>query len=271
MSERACDLGAVAGRIIEAAQGGSALVAVSGFAGSDTEGLANQLVTRLDGASLLRMDLLELSPSEMTATWAEGTRARLVGHSRPATIVLVEGRGLLHPGLVRAFQTSVWLDIDIEDAVMAERLRNYLSARAAGGPPGRWFAHRPSNADDRRVDVDAQDAEFFARFRPDRVASVRYVPIGGMKSPVRIRCFAEIGCDFVLWDDENAYLGMLEHLLPIPGDLRARLLRLSQLWGRYEGTPARGEWPGSAEAERQVRSLADELQAALGPEYTVRA
>ncbi len=42
------------------------------------------------------------------------------------------------------------------------------------------------------------------------------------------------------------------------------------MYGRYEGTPPRGDWPGSGAAEQQARALAVELQVALGPEYEVR-
>ena len=115
-----------------------------------------------------------------------------------------------------------------------------------------------------------REAEFFARFRPDQWADVSFVPVGDLESPVSIGCFADIGCDFLLWDSQGAYCGELERLLPIPDDLRARLIALGTMYGRFEGTPARGDWPGSGAAEQQARALAVELQEALGPEYRVR-
>lgn len=269
MATRACDVGAVARMI--GRDDASGLVGVSGFSGSDTALLAERLRERFEGSTTVSVDLLaDADPHEMTTTWASAQRQRLEQLRQPGVVVFVEGRGILHPDLIRLFDTTIWMDVGIEDAVMAARLRAFHESRRRGSSPSaEWRAHRPDGPVPPRVEVDVREAELFARFRPDQWADVLFVPVGDLESPVIIRCFAEIGCDFLLWDSRNAYCGELEGLLPIPDDLRARLLTLGRMYGRFEGTPARGDWPGSGAAEEQARALAVELQDALGPEYRV--
>jgi hypothetical protein len=79
----------------------------------------------------------------------------------------------------------------------------------------------------------------------------------------------EVGCDFVLWDDDNEHLGELEHLLPVPEDLRRRILRHAEQWYLADGGQPDPDWPGGEEFDRRGYLLSRELQEALGPDYRV--
>jgi hypothetical protein len=117
--------------------------------------------------------------------------------------------------------------------------------------------------------VDPKEAEFFARFRPDLTADVLFVPIATMATPTRLRFMTEVGCDFVLWDDDNEHLGELEHLLPMPKDLRRRIVRHAAEWFQHDGGGLVPDWPGIEGFDRRGYLLSQELQAALGHDYRV--
>ena len=84
------------------------------------------------------------------------------------------------------------------------------------------------------MSVDLKEAESFARFRPDRTADVLFVPIATM-APDAAAVQTEVGCDVVLWDDDNEHLGELEHLLPMPGGLRQRIVSRPAVWFHQDG------------------------------------
>lgn len=203
---RTCDLGQVVGLATGAASGAHpALVAVSGFAASGKTTLASRLHERISGSAVVEADLLaDTPPLRMTDRWA-ADRGKDLRRRVPesAAVVIMEGRGLLHPELAGLFQVRVWLDVDLEDATMGGNLRTYELSRREGGPVGQWVAEEPPQ----RVSVDPVEAEFLARFRPDREADVLFVPVGAMATPIRLRFMTEIGCDFVLWDEHNEHLG----------------------------------------------------------------
>ncbi len=265
---RTCDLGQVVRQATDAASGqGPVSVAVSGFATSGKTTLATRLHERINGSVVVEADLLaETAPRLMTDRWAadrgKGLRQRMPGS---AAVVIVEGRGLLHPELAALFQVRVWLDVGLEDAGMRRNLRRYEQSKQQGDPVGRWVAEEPPQ----RVTVDPVETEFFARFRPDRQADVLFVPVGGMATPIRLRFMTEIACDFVLWDEENEHLGELEYLLPIPDDLRKRVLHHAGQWYRQDGGEADPGWPGDEEFDRRGYLLSRELQDALGQDYRV--
>jgi hypothetical protein len=253
MTMRTCDLGEVVRLVTHAAsRRRSVLVAVSGFAASGKTVLARRLQERITGARVAEVDLLaDTAPVRMTGRWAAGHRTEL--RQRPAgsgNVLIVEGRGLLHPEIAGVFQVRVWLDRDIEDAAMRLTLGALEESRRVGGPVGQWVAEEPPQ----RVAVDLAEAEFFARFRPDREADVLFAPVADMATPIRLRFMTEIGCDFVLWDDENGYLGELEYLLPIPTSLRDRVLRHAREWYRQDNGAPGPDWPGDEEFDRRVTS-----------------
>jgi hypothetical protein len=268
MTARTCDLRQLTDRIRDAAPDRRpTLVGVSGFAASAMTDLAARLGEILTGAAVLRADLLAATaPRLMTGDWAanqrQELRRRLPGR---AEVVVVQGGGLLHPDLADLFHLRVWLDVDLERATMQDSMRAYEQARRAGGPAGHWEAGEPPE----RVIVDASEAEFFARFRPDRVADVLFVPVGGLTTPVRLRFMAETGCDFLLWDDDNEHLEQLEHLLPMPAELRRRVLQHAEQWSDYDGGHPGTDWPGREQFDRRGYLLSRELQEALGPDYRV--
>lgn len=267
MTERTCDLGEVARLVGDAgAQRQPALVAISGFAGSGMTTLAQRLQARVPGLVVLSIDLLDTTdPLRMTDTWAATQRQVLQDQLPPSPVAMVEGRGLLHPEVARLFQLRVWLDVTLEEATMRGNLKRYQESRRDGGPLGQWVAEEPPE----RVSVDPAESEFFARFRPDRTADVLFVPIATMATPTRLRFMTEVGCDFVLWDDDNGHLGELEHLLPIPDDLRQRIVRHAAEWFLHDGGEPAPDWPGIEEFDRRGYLLSQELQEALGHDYRV--
>jgi hypothetical protein len=118
-------------------------------------------------------------------------------------------------------------------------------------------------------DCGPVEAEFFARFRPDRLADVLFVPVGRMTTPIRVRFMTEYGCDFVLWDDLSEQHGELEHLLTMPSDLRQGLLRHAEQWYRHDCGEPVPDWPGDEEFDRRGYLLSLELQDAVGPDFEV--
>ena len=92
----------------------------------------------------------------------------------------------------------------------------------------------------------------------------------GGGGPVEIRFFAEVGCDFALWDPDNAHLGELEDRLPMSPDLRARIKDWAVRGYRHDGGERR---LSPVEFERFVdegRALSERLQGELGPAFKVR-
>lgn len=266
---RTCDLGQVVGLVTEAASRGSpVLLAVSGFVTSGKTNLATRLRERIGGAGTVEADLLaDTAPVLMTDGWAADRRTELRQRiPSSADVVIVEGRGLLHPQVADLFQVRVWIDVHLEDATMGAGLREYEQTRRQGGPMGQWVAEEPPQ----RVTVDPVEAEFFARFRPDRQADILFVPIGEMDTPIRLRFMTEIGCDFVLWDDHNEHLGELEHLLPVSPDLRERLLHHAEQWYRQDAGQQNPDWPGHEEFDRRGYLLSREMEQQLGPDYRLQ-
>ncbi len=208
MATRACDVGAVA-QIIGRDEA-SGLVGVSGFSGSDTALLVERLRERFEGSTAVTVDLLaDADPREMTTSWASDQRGRLEQLRQPASSSSSRAGGsctLVQPVVQHH-------DLDgrrIEDAVMAGRLRAFHEYRSRGGTTSaEWRANRREGPVPPRVEVDVREAELFARFRPDHGPTSCSSRSATWRA-VLVRCFAEIGCDFLLWDSNNAYCGELE-------------------------------------------------------------
>ncbi|HET7661657.1 MAG TPA: phosphoglycerate transporter [Oryzihumus sp.] len=174
-------------------EGRAPVVGVSGFGGSGKSTLAAQLHAHLPGSTVVPGDefLRSRPPVGRSEDWDSVDRDRLAeqvleparrgeaqayqvwdhdtGAPGPwvslagATAVIVEGLGLYVPALVGLFDLRVWVDVDLDTATARGMWRDeheYGNAQADLWA-GVW---RPN------------DADFFARHRPDRAAHVLYAP-----------------------------------------------------------------------------------------------
>ncbi len=186
----------------------------------------------------------------------DGPVVAVIGHACPWRDDLVDVLAERLPGVaVTAYDApparadlTVWLEVGAGDAWLqaAKHQRETSGGRARGEPllpGGRWAA--ASEADDPPLD-------------PVSEVDVVFVPVSGVRPPRRVRLFWDYSAD-VLWDDDNAYLGELEDLLPMSEDLRRRL----KAWAR------RVDDADGADDPAEVRGLARELGAALGPDFRV--
>ena len=207
MQQEVGSAGALAGAVLalELPDGRPPVVGISGFGGSGKSTLAAELAEHLPGSAVVPGDefLRSRPPIERSEHWTSVDRDRLAGQvleparrgvpeayqvwdhdaGAPgpwvslagATAVIVEGLGLYVPALVRLFDLRVWVDVDLDTATARGMWRDeheYGNAQADLWT-GVW---RPN------------DADFFERYRPDRVAHILYSPPirsgSGSRSPV---------------------------------------------------------------------------------------
>ncbi|HET6560531.1 MAG TPA: hypothetical protein VFG72_01540 [Marmoricola sp.] len=130
---------------------------------------------------------------------------------------------------------------------------HFLRARAEGSwVPGTWVA---TTSPEQQAALEAREAE--DRRRRER-ADLVFVGLDHFDSVIELRFYADVGCDFALWDDHGS-AGEIEELLPISADLRRRIKQ----WA----VDADLRWTtGTAAAGR---ALAEELQQRLGPAYRI--
>ena len=170
------------------------VIGVSGFGGAGKSMLAGQLAVtdpRLGGRARGRVPAAPGRRPDVATTGRDVDRLRLVdqvlGPARQgeaasyqvldpetmelgpwvsladAEVVVVEGLGLFTPELVDLFDLRVWIDVDLAAATRQGMWRDeheYGNAQTA-----LWLEVWQPN-----------DADFFARFRPDLAADVRYRP-----------------------------------------------------------------------------------------------
>ncbi len=169
------------------------VIGISGYGGAGKSTLARQLQSLLPGCAVVPGDefLLSRPPTRRSDDWGDVDRRRLVDQvlaparrgEAPsyqvldpetmelgpwvslvdAEVVVVEGLGLFTPELVDLFDVKVWIDV----------------ALATATAQGMWRdEHEYGNAQaDLWLEVwQPNDADFFARFRPDLAADVHYRP-----------------------------------------------------------------------------------------------
>ena len=162
----------------------------------------------------------------------------------------------------------VWMDVDIETAFMLGATETFKASRrnAVPGhePTGVWTA----DAGDHEPQGDPAQGMSFDRHRPDLGADLLFVPVGGVRPPIELRFMSEDSCDFVLWDEENDWIGELEALLPISDDLRRRIADQVTDESATDWGGSRSQALGARHRERG-RRLAEELQTAIGPDFRV--
>jgi len=164
------------------------IVAISGFGGAGKSTLAAALAEGVEHAEVVSTDDFSLAQQRKRCPdWATIDRHRLVREVldparsgspisyhqydwpndrlgepravRPAPLLLVEGIGLIHPDILSFFDLTVWIDCQLEIASERGRRRD---------------------RDIYKVDHDAlwrdvwtpNDRDYFALFRPDRLADV---------------------------------------------------------------------------------------------------
>ena len=260
MAYRTCDLDDLASRVRALVGGRSCTVAVSGFPAAGKTTLARLLAERLEDAWVVHVD--DLLTAEPTATdlavspdlpveLAAAHRSVLGDiRARRTGWLILEGGHLLHPDLRDLADVHVWLDVDHVRANGNAFMREVEECQRAGRPrPVATFSFGPPPPGPL-----PPSQQFFDVHRPDLTADVLFVPVGRMVPPVRVRFFSDYS-DFVLWDDDNELLGELERLLPMPQDLRARIVSYAET-GR--------------DSETEGRRLCRELQQALGAGWDVR-
>jgi hypothetical protein len=235
--------------------------------------MAVLLADCLPGAAILHTDhaLAAMDRADLVSTSRAAAGADVVARTGPADetsaeprVLIIEGRHAFPSAVDAAFDVRVWMDVSPNTAAGWRIQQRIDEARRRGAQPpfGTWHAFPPDGApvDDGYADVES--------VRPDG-ADVLFVPVSGMVPPIRIRFMAEAGCDFVLWDEENEYLGELEDLLPMPADLREAVKAWADRYYRFDGGAL------SLSAQQFEDLLADgerlsrQLQEALGPDYTV--
>lgn len=130
---------------------------------------------------------------------------------------------------------------------------HFLRERAEGTwVPGAWVAEATPEQ------VATQEAREADEQRRRARADLVFVGLDHFDSVIRLRFFAEVCCDFALWDAHGTS-GDIEELLPISDDLRRRIKRWAVDADRRwtEGTAGAGQ------------ALAQELQERLGPAYRI--
>lgn len=170
----------------------AALIGVSGFGGSGKSTLAEALHESLPGSVAVPGDefLRDRPPQDRSDDWAAVDRERLLEQvlapvrrgeaphyqtydrqaralgprvRSPGSPVIVEGLGLFHPAIVQLFDLRIWVDVDLASATAQGKWRDknvYLNAQTQ-----LWdTVWMPT------------DEAFFARYRPDVAADVRYAP-----------------------------------------------------------------------------------------------
>lgn len=174
--------------------------------------------------------------------WRDDLAELLTERLPGAQVTAYDDLPAVGPGLVVA------LELDASEAELQTAMREWESSgrRARGEPllPGaRWTVGAGGAVPERE---------------PPPAGDVAFVPVSGVRPPRRVRLFWDYSTA-VLWDDGNAYLGELEDLLPMPGELRTRLKDWAARVDAADGAERRGE----------RRRLARELQVALGPDFRV--
>ena len=194
------------------------------------------------------------------------TLAELVRQRLGEVVVWVGGPDLFatDPDL----DVRVWMDVDLETAFMLGAMETFKASRrnAVPGqePTGTWTA----DAGDREPQGDPAEGVSFDRHRPDLAADLLFAPVGGVRPPIELRFMSEDSCDFVLWDEENDWIGELEALLPVSDDLRRRIADWVRDESATDGSGSRSAALGARHRERG-RRLAEELQSAIGPDFRV--
>jgi hypothetical protein len=131
---------------------------------------------------------------------------------------------------------------------------DFLTRQARGEQvQGRWVATISAEEEERLA--ARERAEHRARDRADVV----FAAVEGFDSVAHLRFMAETTADFALWDTHNGFLGELESLLPIPGELAARIRR----WA------VDADLRRTADTDHAGRLLAEELQTVLGTRYRI--
>jgi hypothetical protein len=197
-------------------------------------------------------------PTCDVATLAD--RVRRLGGERPR--VAIEGEPYARTALLAECLRRLVPHLAVDDADPTVRvwmedaggLYAHMRDEQARGTwvPGTWVADLTP---EQQEQVEARDAE--ERRRREQ-ADLVFVGLDHFDSVIRLRFFAEHGCDFALWDD-HGNAGEIEELLPVDDDLRTRI----RTWAvaAEQGRPS-----GTREAGR---ALADELQQRLGPAYRI--
>jgi hypothetical protein len=173
--------------------GRAPVVGISGCGGSGKSTLAAELHRHLPGSTVVPGDefLRSRPPTGRSQDWGSVDRDRLAGQvleparrgaadayqvwdhdaGAPgpwvslagATAVVVEGLGLYVPALVGLFDLRVWVDVDLGAATAQGMWRD--EHEYGNGQADLWTGvWRPN------------DADFFERYRPDRVAHILYSP-----------------------------------------------------------------------------------------------
>ncbi len=171
------------------AESRAVVVGISGFGGAGKSTLAARLQEQLPGSVVIPGDefLLERPPRSRSDHWSVVDRDRLrqqvleparrgaqVGFQvwDPAaqrlgpwvrldqpTVIIVEALGLYVPELIELFDLRVWIDVDLDTAT---RRGMWRDEHVYGNPQTElWLQVWKPN-----------DADFFTRFRPDRLADV---------------------------------------------------------------------------------------------------
>ena len=169
------------------------VIGVSGYGGAGKSTFAHRLQALLSRCAVVPGDefLLSRPPTRRSDDWGDVDRRRLVDQVlaparrgeaasyqvldpetmelgpwvslADAEVVVVEGLGLFTPELVDLFDLRVWIDVDLTTATAQGMWRD---------------EHEYGNAQtDLWLEVwQPNDADFFARFRPDLAADLRYRP-----------------------------------------------------------------------------------------------
>jgi hypothetical protein len=112
-----------------------------------------------------------------------------------------------------------------------------------------------------------------AQMSPDaggRTAFAERLIRANAPSPVTIQFFAEVGCDFALWDPDNDHLGKLEDLLPMSEDLRGRIKDWACRGYEHDGGIQRMDEREFEAFRAEGQVLSDQLQVELGPDFRVK-
>jgi uridine kinase len=195
MTERTGDVDAIADAIRALPWSPRPVVGVSGFGGAGKTTLASALAARLDKAAVVPGDeFMRARPcAQRSDDWSCIDRERLLDQvlgpakrGGPVTyqvfdaelrtlgpwvsvddesVPIVEGVGLFHPDLAGCFDLRVWVEVSLSDA----------TAQGIWRDTHVW--HNPQRDLWEQV-WEPNDADFFARFRPDRAADILYRPTG---------------------------------------------------------------------------------------------